>query len=140
MKKTSVYIITAAAALSLLLCACGARPGNVVTDAKDDVVDTTDQVVDDVKDTTRDVADDMMETGGSDGIVRDDDGIIDDDDTGRMNQNANGTVNDIGGGMSDDVPGMTEEDGDINAGGNSLDTSTDNSIGAATTTDVPTAR
>lgn len=128
MKKASIYIISITAALSLL-CACGARTGNVVDDVKDDVVDTTDQVVDDVTDTTRDVVDDMT---GSDGIVRDKDGIIDDDDTGRVDI---GT----GGGMPDDVPGMTETDG-INAGSNSLDTDTDNSIGAATATDMPAAR
>ena len=131
MKKTSVYIISITAALALLLCAC-ARTGNVVNDAKDDVVDTTDKVVDDVTDTTRDVVDDMTGTTGSDGIVRDNDGIIDDDDTGRMNNNA-------GDGMPDNTPGMTETDG-INAGRNSLDTDTNNSIGASTATDVPAAR
>ena len=129
MKKTSVYIITVAAALSLLLCACGARTGNVADDVKDDVVDTTDQIVDDVTDTTRDVVDDMT---GSDGIVRDNDGIIDDDDTGR--------VNNAGDGMPDDVPGMTETDNSINAGPNSLDTGADDSIGANTADEAPTAR
>ena len=132
MKKTSVYIISITAALALLLCACGARTGNAVDDAKDDVVDTTDQVVDDVTDTTRDVVDDVTGTTGSDGIVRDNDGIIDDDDTGRVDSNT-------GDGMPDDVPGMTETGG-INAGPNSLDTDTGNSIGASTATDVPAAR
>ena len=136
MKKTSVYIITAAAALSLL-CACGARTGNVVDDVKDDVVDTTDRVVDDVTDTTRDVVDDMT---GSDGIVRDGDGIIDDADTGRVKQNGAGTAGGVGDGMPGDIPGMTETDDGINAGSNSLDTGTDNSIGASTATDVPVAR
>ena len=140
MKKTSVYIICIMAALALTLCACGARTGNAVDDVKDDVVDTTDQVVDDVKDTTRDVVDDVTGTGDSNGVVKDDDGIIDDDDTGRMNQNGAGTVNGTGNGMPDDAPGMTENDGGINAGSNSLDTGTDNSIGASTTTDVPAAR
>ena len=129
MKKTSVYIISITAALALLLCACGARTGNAVDDVKDDVVDTTDQVVDDVTDTTRDVVDDMT---GSDGIVRDDDGIIDDDDTGRVDYNAGGMT-------PDEIPELTENGG-INAGANSLDTDTNNSIGAATATDVPTAR
>ena len=137
MKKTSVYIIGIMAALALLLCACGARTGNVVDDVKDDVVDTTDQVVDDVTNTTRDAVDDMT---GSDGVVRDKDGIIDDDDTGRVDQNGAGTVNGGEGGMPDDVPGMTETDDSINAGSNSLDTETGNSIGASTTTDVPAAQ
>ena len=137
MKKTSIYIFTIAAALSLLLCACGARTGNVVDDVKDDVVDTTDQVVDDVTDTTRDVVDDMT---GSNGIVRDSDGIIDDDDTGRVDQNGAGTVNGTGDGMPDDVPGMTETDNSINAGNNSLDTGTDDSFGANTADEAPTAR
>ena len=136
MKKASVYIITVAAALSLL-CACGARTGNIADDVKDDVVDTTDQVVDDVTDTARDAVDDMT---GSDGIVRDDDGIIDDGDTGRVNQNGAGTVGNVGDGMLDDVPGMTENNDGINAGSNSLDTGTDNSIGASTATDMPAAR
>ena len=137
MKKTSVYIISIMAALALTLCACGARTGNAVDDVKDDVVDTTDQVVDDVKDTTRDVVDDMT---GSDGVVRDDDGIIDDDDTGRVNYNGSTAPNDVGYGTVNDVPGATETDDSINAGANSLDTETDNSIGASTATDVPAAR
>ena len=137
MKKTSVYIISITAALALTLCACGARTGNAVDDVKDDIVDTTDQVVDDVTDTTRDAVDDMT---GSDGVVRDKDGIIDDDDTGHVNQNGAGTVNGTGDGMLGDVPGMTETDDSINAGSNGLDTETDNSIGASTTTDVPAAQ
>ena len=132
MKKASVYIISIMAALALTLCACGARTGNAVDDVKDDVVDTTDQVMDDVKDTTRDVVDDVTGTAGSDGVVRDKDGIIDDDDTG--------TVNGTGDGMPGDVPGMTETDDSINAGSNSFDTDTNNSIGASTATDVPEAR
>ena len=129
MKKTSVYIISITAALALLLCACGARTGNAVDDVKDDIVDTTDRVVDDVTDTTRDAVDDMT---GSNGIVRDNDGIIDDDDTGRTDYNTGDMA-------PDEIPELTENGG-INAGGNSLDTDTDNSIGAVTPTDAPAAR
>ena len=139
MKKTSIYIITAATALSLL-CACGARTGNMADDVKDDVEDVGKQVVDGVGDITDEVTDDVKDMTGSDGIVRDNDGIIDDNDTGHVNQNGAGTVNGTGDGMPGDVPGMTETDDSINAGSNSLDTETDNSIGASTTTDVPAAQ
>ena len=137
MKKTSIYIITAAAALSLL-CACGARTGNIADDVKDDVEDAGKQVVDGVGDITDEVTDGVKDMTGSDGVVRDDDGIIDDNDTGRVN--GAGTVDGVGDGMPDDVPGMTDTGESINAGSNSLDADTDDSIGANTTDKAPTAR
>ena len=140
MKKTSIYILAVAAMLSLLLCACGARTGNVADDVKDDVEDAGKQVVDGVGDITDEVTDDVKDMTGSDGVVRDDDGIIDDDDTGHVNQNGAGTVNGSGDGMPGDVPGVTETDDSINAGSNSLDAGTDNSIGANTTDEATTAR
>ena len=140
MKKTSVYIISITAALALLLCACGARTGNMADDVKDDVEDAGKQVVDGAGDITDEVADGVKDMTGSDGIVRDDDGIIDDDDTGRVNQNGASTVDGVGDGMPDDVPGMTDTGESINAGSNSLDADTDDSIGANTTDEAPTAR